>query len=440
MARADGRWLLINERRLPDGGLISLATDITEVKQAERKIRELNETLEERVRQRTRDLRESEARNREILTSAGEGIYGLDEHGLATFVNPAACEMLGYAADQLIGRPMHDVVHPERADGSPCPAHDCARVAAITEGRAHAASDEMFWRQDGTSVPVMYTTTPIERDGKLVGAVVTFSDITEIMSHEAALERYTKELERSNAELEFFAYVASHDLQEPLRKIQIFSERLMQKYGQALDERGQIYVDRIASSAIRLRALIDDLLEFSRINTAGKPFSPTNLDDVLRQVLDDLETTIQQVDAKILVDKLPTIDADATQMGQLLQNLVANALKFRRDGERLSIDIRGGVEQGGAARDQRSAVCRIVVTDNGIGFEPKFSERIFGAFERLHSRGAYPGTGIGLATCKKIVERHGGNIAAAGEPGKGATFTITLPVAHEEADTSPDKI
>jgi signal transduction histidine kinase len=241
---------------------------------------------------------------------------------------------------------------------------------------------------------------------------------------EERLQAFTAQLERSNRELQDFASVASHDLQEPLRKIQGFAGRMKVKYAQALGEPGCDYLERMESAAERMRTLIQDLLAFSRITTKAQPFAPVDLAQVARDVLSDLEGRIQQTRGRVHLGQLPTLDADATQMRQLLQNLISNALKFHRPETTPLVKVHG---DWGSARE-----CRITVEDNGIGFDEKYRERIFQVFERLHGRGEYEGTGMGLAICRKIAERHGGRITAASTPGRGATFIVTLPVRHSE--------
>jgi signal transduction histidine kinase len=237
------------------------------------------------------------------------------------------------------------------------------------------------------------------------------------------LERRAGELARSNEELERFASIASHDLQEPLRKVQTFAEQLKRKEGTSLSESGRDYVDRMGSAASRMQDLIQDLLAFSRITTRARPVEAVDLTEIAHDALADLDAVIEETHAAVELGELPTVAADAPQMRQLLQNLLSNALKFRREGVRPTVRIEGHA---------RAGVAEITVADNGIGFEPRYASRIFRVFERLNGRDAYPGTGIGLALCRRIAERHGGGITAAGTPGKGATFTVTLPLQPAE--------
>ena len=242
------------------------------------------------------------------------------------------------------------------------------------------------------------------------------------------------ELQRSNRELEQFASVASHDLQEPLRKIQAFGDRLQARYAEALGEGGREYLDRMRAAAARMSTLINDLLTFSRVTTRAQPFALVDLAAEARQVVSDLEGRTAQTGGRIELGELPVLHADPTQVRQLLQNLIANGLKFHRPEEPPLVRVEGRLLDEGPPGER---VCEITVRDNGIGFEEKYRERIFQLFQRLHGRGEYEGTGIGLAICRKIVERHGGTITAHGTPGQGSTFIVTLPDRPDTEERAP---
>jgi signal transduction histidine kinase len=250
----------------------------------------------------------------------------------------------------------------------------------------------------------------------------------------AAAEAHARELARSNVELEQFSSVASHDLQEPLRKIRMFGDRLQAGLGDGLPAESASDLQRMQNAAERMQRLINDLLDFSRVTHRGKEFQRVDLGEVTGEVLADLEVRVAELNAKVEVGDLPVIEADATQMRQLLQNLVGNALKFHREGEPPVVRISGDVISGRAPHFSGETTtgdcCVITVEDNGIGFDEQYSERVFTAFERLHSRASYEGTGIGLSIARKIAWRHGGDITAKSAPDQGATFTVTLPLSH----------
>lgn len=238
-------------------------------------------------------------------------------------------------------------------------------------------------------------------------------------------------LQRSNQELQDFAYVASHDLQEPLRKIQAFGNLLEEEYGKQLGD-GKDYLERMRSAAARMSALIEDILAFSRVTTKAREFTKVDLNIVAKEVLEDLETRIDQTKATIELDNLPSIKADPMQMRQLLQNLIANALKFHKPNVPPVVKIKAVTE---ISQTTKIKYTKLSIEDNGVGFDEKYLDRIFAVFQRLHARDSYGGTGIGLAVCRKIVERHGGTITAISKPGEGAIFIATLPMQHKKGET-----
>ena len=288
--------------------------------------------------------------------------------------------------------------------------------------------------------------TRIERDDEIGMLAKAFNIMTvqlrELIGNlEGRVAIRTAQLERSNRELRDFALVASHDLQEPLRKIQAFGDRLEVGYGDLLDERGRDYLDRMQRAARRMQELINGLLTLSRVTTRAQPFTAVDLNLVAHEVVSDLELQIERTGGTVMIGRLPTLDADATQMRQLIQNLVGNALKFHRERVAPAVEIYGLAMAGNErlTSDLSGGYCRIVVDDNGIGFDEKYLDRIFVPFQRLHGHNGFEGTGIGLTICQKIVERHGGSITARSAPGQGTRFIISLPVrqraehAHDEA-------
>jgi signal transduction histidine kinase len=244
---------------------------------------------------------------------------------------------------------------------------------------------------------------------------------------EVGLVRALEELKRSNADLEQFAYVASHDLQEPLRKVSAFGDLLASECKATLTGEASDYLGRMLNAAKRMQALINDLLALSRISTRAQPFAPVDLNQTLAEVISDLEPRIADCDARLEVGRLPTVEADPIQMHQLFQNLVGNAIKFRREGEPPLVRVYVAPVEPGVEGAAGEAQVGIAVEDNGIGFDGKYAERIFGIFQRLHNRTAYEGTGIGLAVCRKIAVRHGGSIVAVSTPGVGSRFLVCLP-------------
>lgn len=390
------------------------------------------DVLEMHVQARTQELQKLKSRYELILNSAGEGIYGLDLQGRTTFVNPAAAKLSGWNVEDMVGKPEREMFY--GLSEAPAPNEEAIRK----DQDGHHLGEQVFKRPDGSTFPVEYVRTPITENGRLFGAVVIFKDITERKRTEDALARKAAELSRSNAELEQFAYVASHDMQEPLRKIQAFGDRLRRKCEAVNLEEGRDHLDRMLGAAARMQTLINDLLTFSRVISTSQKFVPIDLSQITREVLGDLEVRIEQSKATVEVQDLPMIEADPTQMRQLLQNLVGNALKFAKPGEPPRVHISSAVRKvpfSGGDGQPELETCDLIIRDQGIGFEEKYVDKIFAVFQRLHGRSEYEGTGVGLAVCRRIADRHGGTISARSSPGQGATFIVTLPVkqTHKES-------
>lgn len=363
--------------------------------------------LELHVQARTEELQSLQRRYEMILNSAGEGICGLDVEGKATFVNPTVAKLTGWAIEELIGKAEHQI------------------FAANGHETENLSQDErVLYRKDGSRFPVEFVRTPINENGRVVGSVVVFKDITERKQVQDSLARKAAELARSNAELEQFAFVASHDLQEPLRKIQAFGDRLKVKCQPIQAPDIQDYLERMQSAAARMRNLINDLLAFSRVIRSSEPFVTVDLAVITKEVLGDLEVRIEKSGAKVEMQELPKIDADPMQMRQLMLNLLSNALKFQPPGATPVIKISASMFTPLSGEAQ----CELHVQDNGIGFDEKYMDKIFAVFQRLHGRTEYEGTGVGLAVCRRIIDRHHGTITARSQPGKGATFSVRLPV------------
>ena len=375
--------------------------------------------LEMHVEASTLELEKLQDRYELILNSAGEGICGLDPHGKAAFVNPAVTRITGWSLAELIGKTEREIFYPNGSDGH-------------TESRDANFGEQLFYRKDGTRFPVEFVRTKIEENGRQTGSVLIFKDITERKRTEENLFQKAAELARSNAELEQFAFVASHDLQEPLRKIQAFGDRLKAKLDQALGPEPREYLDRMQNASARMRTLIDDLLAFSRVIRSAEPFVPVSLTQITKEVIGDLEVRMEKNAARVEVGDLPTIEADATQMRQLMLNLIGNALKFQPLDAQPLVKVQGRTVTSISGEQ----FCELTVQDNGIGFEEQYAEKIFVVFQRLHGRGEYEGTGVGLAVCRRITDRHQGTIVAKGKPGGGATFIVTLPV-HQSKPKAP---
>ena len=384
-------------------------------------------------------LRESAARIRAIVDGAVDGIITIDEDGSIESYNPACERIFGYLAEQVVGqnvKMLMPMATRERHDGYLSTYQQTGKRGIMGAGR-HVTGQ----RADGTTVPLHLSVSEVSLgDRRIFTGIVR--DITELQRAHAELEDFASRLARSNRDLDDFASIASHDLQEPLRKVTTFGDRLKAKCGGTLDEQGRDYLERMQNAARRMQTLIHDLLAFSRVTTKTQPFVPVDLGQVVGGVLSDLEVRIEELGAQIDVGELPTVDADPLQIQQLIQNLIGNALKFHRAGESPHVRISAAVvpapvtEPGGESPGMQ---CRLEVADNGIGFEEKYRTRIFNVFQRLHGRDAYEGTGIGLAICRKIAERHNGTITAAAQPNEGATFTVLLPLRQPPRDTDRQK-
>jgi len=521
------RWLQADAVPLPDadGVVHSVVTSFVDASARKRAEEELRHQL---------------AFTAAITGSLGEGVYALDLDGRVTFMNAEAERLLGWSVEDLRGRPIHDTIHFQHADGTAFPGDECPLLNVLREGVRIEGDKDVFTRRDGALFPVAYTSAPIWAEGgRLVGAVHIFRDITAQQAMEQAMreserhlravvtnapvilfaldrdgvytlaegrglvslgrrqgdvvgqsifDRYrdypdileytrralageevmcssrirsaafenrlvpivdhngvvtgvigvstditeraraqealaasTMELERSNADLRQFAYVASHDLQEPLRTVTSYLKLLQRRYrGKVLDETADEYMAFATDGATRMSELIRAVLDYSRVGTNGKAFAPTDCTTLVGNAVANLEARIADTGARVVYGALPVVHGDAGQLGQLFQNLIGNALKFTRPN--VTPDVRLD-----AARQGDAWVVR--VRDNGIGIAPEYAERVFQMFQRLHTRDEYEGTGIGLSTCKRIVERHGGRIWVESQAGQGATFLFTLPAS-----------
>ncbi|HZZ44348.1 MAG TPA: ATP-binding protein [Tepidisphaeraceae bacterium] len=391
-----------------------------------------NASLEEQVEERRRAEQEI-YRQREylkaLLTSLEEGIVALDENGKVVLVNRAALAMYSLPAETTPYEEWGKYHQTFYGDGVTPMAQDERPLARVWREELLVDMEKVVVGKDGRRRDLLSSgSTIIGENGERIGAVVAFRDVTERRKHEEELKRYTAQLQRSNRELQDFASVASHDLQEPLRKIRAFGDRLKVKYIEAMGEEGGDYLGRMLNAAERMSALINDLLTFSRVTTRAQPFARVELKQIAEDVMSDLETRIEETGGRVEIGALPAVEADAMQIRQLMQNLIGNALKFHKPGKGTMVEISGKVEH----EAEMGRVCRLRVKDDGIGFDEKYLDRIFNVFQRLHGRNEYEGTGIGLAVCRKIAERHHGSITARSVPGEGSTFIVTLPLQQTE--------
>ncbi len=337
----------------------------------------------------------------------------ISKTGRIVLVNQKYCDITGYSHDELLQTSFQSIIHPDDLQA------DRDNIQHLVAGETQGfALEKRYYHKKGHIVWVNLTVSPIWLPGQEpTYHIAVVEDISARKQMEQRLTSTRADLERSNQELEQFAYVASHELQEPLRMVASYTQLLAQRYEGQLDDKAQKYIGYAVDGAVRMQRLINDLLEYSRVNTRAQPPGTVDAEKTLDEVKKNLSATLLENQATVTHDDLPAISVDATQFLQLLQNLIGNAVKFRRE-EAPQIHI--------SARDLGHEWL-FSVRDNGIGFEAKFAGRIFVIFQRLHTRQEYPGTGIGLALCKRIVERHNGKIWCESVPGQGATFYFTIP-------------
>ncbi len=442
----DGREIPVSQVIIAHRGLdgtveflSTIARDITERRKAEEEIRRMNEELERRVIERTAEL---EASNRKleneiverkrteqtleqlrrqtelILNSAGEGICSLDLGGRATFVNLAAAQILGYEAGELIGQPVHHILRHSKAEAASHSLEEHPIYAVLNNGSIRRGTDEVFRRKDGTDFPVEYVGTPIREDGELVGAVVVFKDITERKRAEEEIRQLNESLQNTVKELEAFSYSVSHDLRAPLRHIVGFAELLRKNAPTTFDEKSRHYLAVISDSAKQMGEMIDRLLAFSRMERAQLRKTHVNIEQLLKEVLHGLQEEIEGRKIIWKIGGLPEVYGDPSLLRLVLVNLLSNSLKFTRTRAEAQIEI-------GCNHGKNEFI--FFVRDNGVGFDMKYADKLFGVFQRLHRAEEFEGNGIGLANVRRIVHRHGGRTWAEGSVGIGATFYFSLP-------------
>ncbi len=414
-------------------GIIGISMDITERKKAEEQLKIFSENLEKMVDQRTVELQESEEKYRLLIENLHAALVVHDADTSVIFCNKKAEELLGLSYEQMIGKKAIDKdwkFLKEDRSTLPLAEYPVNLISSSKKplknyiaGIISSKIKDIIW--------VLVNGFPnIDKNGILKNIIITFIDITDLKKLSFELEKTLDDLKRSNAELEQFAYVASHDLQEPLRMVASFTQLLAKRYKDKLDQDANDFINFAVDGATRMQSLINDLLTFSRVGTRGKPFAPTDTNVILKTVLNNLRTQIEDTKAKITYDPLPVIMADDSQMMQLFQNLISNAVKFHRKDVNPEVHISAEVKKEEWVFNVR---------DNGIGINNQFFDRLFIIFQRLHKKDEYGGTGIGLAVCKKIIQRHGGKIWVESEPEKGSTFYFSIPkkeIAYNQEEVS----
>lgn len=411
--------LSISEVNLPDRRFFTgIIHDISEIKKAENA------------------LRESENKFNSIISNAVDGIVTISDRGIIETFNPAASELFGYAPEEVIGKNVN-VLMPEPESSL----HDSYIMNYLRTGTGKIIGigrEVTAKKKDGTLFPITLSVSEVKLNDRIIFTGIVH-DITEQKIIEEKLRRHAAALERSNSDLQDFAYVSSHDLQEPLRKIQSFGDRLQTREAENLTETGKDYLERMLNAASRMQRLISDLLSFSRVTSQAKAFAEVNLNEILKEVLSDLEVSLEKTKTHIDAEKLPTIQGEPTHMRQLFQNLISNAIKFRKDGVDPLIKIysKNIQKKDHLTSTPGDQMVELYFEDNGIGFNEKYLDKIFNIFQRLEGQ-KYEGSGVGLAICRKIAMHHGGDITAKSIPGQGATFIVTL--AKKQTKTNDRQI
>lgn len=395
--------------------LAAVITDITQLKEAEEELRQHRDNLEKLVQERTAELLREKSFIDSVIDSLPGIFYVIDENGCFEQVNRNFERVTEYTGKEILKMSPLDFF---------CKEEKMVIKEAIQKvfNTGEAQIEGSLQTKTGKKIPYYLTGVRalIGGNNYLVGVGL---DISEQKKAESALQNTFEELERSNEELQQFAYVASHDLKEPLRMVSSYLQLFEKRYGESVENEGREFLDFASDGAVRMAKLIDDLLLFSRVRTEVKDFEPVHTEEVLQTVVEDFTLSIQESGARLTFNGLPTVMGDRTQLGQLLSNLIGNAIKFKSD----------KIPEISISAERDGPFWKFAVADNGIGIDPKHFEKIFIIFKRLHDRGKYPGTGIGLALCRRIVSVHGGKFWVDSQPGEGATFYFTLPGIEADA-------
>jgi PAS domain S-box-containing protein len=432
------RWILTTKVPLHDNqgvvvGVVGIARDITEKKHIEQELESYRNHLETIVLERTREIDQLRKLNALTLEALGEGVCSVNSEGKISLVNPAAAKMLGYNTDELVGFTIQRVFQPRYADGAQVVEDKCALFATFRDGKNRRCSDESFTRKDGSYFPVEYICSPIIEEAKIKGSVIVFNDITERKHAEQKIRELNTGLEKrvqertaqltvANQELEAFAYSVSHDLRAPLRSINGFSDIIQEEFADRLEPDAKKYFALIQKSSSMMGNLVDDLLNFSRLGRQGLNKTQVDVTSLVKDTLDSMESEIIDRKIEIKLHPLPDTEADPVLFRQIYVNLISNAIKFSRKVTKAQIEI-GYLENQPYKNEE---VACYFVKDNGVGFDMKYIDKLFGVFQRLHSAVEYEGTGVGLAIVDRIIRKHGGMIWAQSAVGKGTSFFFTL--------------
>ncbi|MDF1796364.1 MAG: ATP-binding protein [Coxiellaceae bacterium] len=381
-------------------------------------IDELNKT-NLRLRSLNEQLIRSKSYNDLLLSSAGEGIYGLNKDGEVTFINKAALQLLGFSHDEIIGQVMHKLTHYAYPDGTEYPREKCHMYAAYKDGKARKIDNEVLWRKDGSCFACEYTSTPIFINKETEGAVVIFKDISERKADENQLIAMTQSLQKTNDSLDEFAYIVSHDLKEPLRGINSYISFLLEDYGESLEEDAVKRLHKLEDLSNKMTRLIETLLRYSRVSRTALDIQLNSLSDVVKEKVDLLESFLQENSAEVIIDKdIPDFMFDKTLISELMQNLITNAVKYNNS-EQKKIRIFSKHQDDGLV---------ISVQDNGIGIDEQQKTEIFKLFKRLHTADKYQGgSGAGLTFVKKIAEMHQATFWVGSDGQSGSIFNFKFP-------------
>jgi PAS domain S-box-containing protein len=409
---SDGRWVQILERKTSDGGIIGIRVDVTELKTKEQELARQSALLQATLDNIDQGLSVYDGERR---------LIAFNQHYLSMLGLPVEFARLGLRFEDFV---RWNAERGEYGPGTP-EEHIASRIALVSKQEPHYIERR---RPDGKTVELRGNPMP---GG---GWVTTYTDVTQRKQFEGVLEanarrleEYAAELKKSNTELEQFAYVASHDLQEPLRMVGSYCQLLQRRYKGKLDKDADEFIDFAVEGALRMQQMINDLLTYSRVGRVGKGMTALAVEDIVKTAVSNLQAAIGECQAKVTWGSLPTLVGERVQLLQLFQNLIGNAIKFRAEDRPVEVHV---------AAEREGEQWHFRISDTGIGIEKQYLERIFLIFQRLHDRSKYKGTGIGLAVCKKVVEHHGGRIWVESEPGKGTTFHFTLggePQTQKEA-------